>query len=446
MKDMKPNRIFLIASLIVMAAIFLAYGPLQKMGKVPSGYVAKVTCSEVFVAGRDSDVVTTTNFANISPTFEWVTINVRPEIKTVKTSFLGISKSEAVYRDNIGCRLNGKGGLDAIDIPAPQNVDGHQYEAAIRSDVQASLAPLFDDENMESPIRTRGLVVIQNNQIIAERYDEGFTAETRQQSWSTAKGVTQALIGIAAHKGYLSLSDNALMPAWQGDDPRAEITLGNLLHMASGLDFGEDYANPNSDVDQMLFNQKDMGMFAAAQELIHPPGTQSIYSSGTTNIASHILRTKLESASVDYHAFPRRALFDRLSMSSAIFEVDGAGNFIGSSYIYATPRDFARFGQLYLQRGIWKGEQILPQGWTDYTAEPAPGSDQKYGSHWSINLGQKTLPGLPEDVIHLGGNDGQMIVVIPSKNAVIVRLGVTRWPATMEADVYPLIRQIYEAL
>jgi len=132
-------------------------------------------------------------------------------------------------------------------------------------------------------------------------------------------------------------------------------------------------------------------------------------------------------------------------MSSAIFEVDAAGTFIGSSYLYATPRDFARFGQLYLQNGKWNGEQILPKDWVNYTGQAAPNSEGEYGSHWSLNLNQSVLPGLPEDVIHLGGNDGQMIVVIPSKNAVIVRFGVTRYPATLKDDVYPLIRQVYEA-
>ena len=133
-------------------------------------------------------------------------------------------------------------------------------------------------------------------------------------------------------------------------------------------------------------------------------------------------------------------------MNSAVFEVDASGIFIGSSYIYATLRDFARFGQLYLQDGLWDGRRILPEGWVDYTASPAPGSDASYGSHWSLNLGGKSLPGLPEDVIFLGGNDGQMIVVIPSKNAVIVRFGVTRPPADVSRDVHPLIRSVFEAL
>lgn len=441
---MAQKKRFWILGLGIPLTLVLAYGPINKMGKVPAGYKAKVACSEIFVAGRNADDVISTNFDNISPTFDWVKLDVNEVEKSVQGKFLGVGKSKALFRNGAGCSLVGKNGLTAVTIPSPQNTDGHLYETAIRADVQNALQPFFDDEALPNPIVTRGIVVIQNDQIIAEQYAEGFDAKTRQQSWSTAKGFTQALIGIAQNQGHLSLEDKVELSAWSDDDPRGQITLGHLLHMASGLEFSEAYANPNSHVDQMLFNQSDMGAYAASLKLAHKPGTVSQYSSGTTNIVASMLRAKLEANGVDYHSFPRKELFDKLSMSSAIFEVDAVGTFIGSSYIYATPRDFARFGQLYLQKGQWKGEQILSPEWIDYTRQPAPQSGGKYGSHWSLNLGQKTLPGLPEDVIHLGGNDGQMIVVIPSKNTVIVRLGVTRWPATLENDLYPLIRNLYD--
>ena len=431
---------------IFAAVLFMTFAIFPKIAKVPAGYKAKVACSEIFVAGRLPEDVLSTNFDNISPTFDWVTVKVDTDKKTVTTKFLGFGKSIGVYRDGLGCSLKGRSGLSAAPIPQRNNLNPHTYNIAINPDVQNALSPLFQDNSLPNPIQTRAVVVIQNGELIAERYTEGFTHETRQQSWSTAKGFMQALIGIAIKDGHLSLEDNNLFPSWQGDDPRSDITIGNLLHMASGLEFTEDYANPNSHVDQMLFNQDDMGAYAADKKLIHPPGTVSIYSSGTSNILSNILRQRLEAAGEDYHAYPYAELFNKLSMNSAIFEVDAAGHYIGSSYIYATPRDFAKFGQLYLQNGIWNDEEILPSGWVDYTGTPAPGSDEKYGSHWSLNLGQKVLPDLPEDVIHLGGNDGQMIIVIPSKNTVIVRMGITRYPATLVDDVYPHLRKIYDAL
>jgi len=443
---MKP-RAFLIFLLIVLGAALLGASLfLPKMAKVPAGYKAKVTCSEVFLAGRSTEEVMNTNFANISPTFDWVKLSVDTNNKTVNSSFLGLGKTVAIYRDGIGCSLAGKNGVSSMP-PAKRSVKPDQpYTVMLRPDVQKTVETLFDDSALPNPIITRGVVVIQKGRIIAEQYADGFSSQTRQQSWSTAKGVTQALIGIAIKQNHLALDDRDLLPDWQGDDPRSNIMIGHLLHMASGLEFGEAYENPNSHVDQMLFNQESMGAYAAERKLQNEPGTVSTYSSGTTNILSLILRQRLEAAGVNYHAFPYQELFEKLGMSSAIFEVDAAGHFIGSSYIYATPRDFAKFGQLYLQDGVWNEEQILPKGWVDYTKEPAPGSEGKYGSHWSLNIGGKVLPGLPEDVVHLGGNDGQMIVVIPSKDAVIVRMGVTRYPANLEDDVYPLIRSIYEIL
>lgn len=438
-----PKWILLTGLILVLILIF-ALPTLSKMAKVPAGYKAKVACSEIFVAGRDSEAVLSTNFDNISPTFDWVSVKVLEDEKSVQTRFLGLGRSVAKYRDGAGCSLTGRGGLTPVSIPAPK--ESQSYSVDINPQVQKIAAAFFDDTALPNPIITRGLVVVQNGRIVAEQYAPGFDASTRQQSWSTAKGITQALIGIAVRDGHMALKDSRLMPEWPEGDPRADITVKDLLQMASGLEFGEDYANPNSHVDQMLFNQDNMGEYAARRKLEETPGTRSQYSSGTTNILSNILRRRLESRNVDYHAFPRRELFDKIAMSSAVFEVDAAGNFIGSSYIYATPRDFARFGQLFLQDGKWNGERLLPENWIDFTKEPAPGTKGEYGAHWSLNLGQSVLPGLPEDVIHLGGNDGQMILVIPSKNAVITRFGVTRHPANLSGDVYPLIRRLFDAL
>jgi len=429
-------------AIIVMLLSVGVYG-LNIAAHVPAGYVAKVACSETFVAGRDFDDVIASDFNNIHFTFSNVKAKVNIEKKSVTGRLFGLGKSQAIYREHLGCTLDGAQPLSPISVPAPKLAKN--YAIDIDPKVQGAVIPLFDDEGLSRPIITRGVVVVRDNKIIAENYADGFTPEMRQQSWSVAKGFTQALVGIATERGWMSLEDKSLFPEWSKDG-RADIMLGHLLHMTSGLEFTENYQDPFSHVDQMLFNQRDMAAYAAQQKPLHAPGAHKAYSSGTSNIVSRLLRDRMETFGADYHAFPRKALFDKIGMSSAVFELDASGTYIGSSYIYATPRDFARFGQLYLQKGVWNGEQVLPEGWVDYTGQPVPASDGQYGSHWSLNTGQKTLPGLPEDVIHLGGNDGQMIIVIPSKNTVIARFGITRWPATLETDVYPLIREIYEAL
>ncbi|PHR92610.1 MAG: 6-aminohexanoate hydrolase [Robiginitomaculum sp.] len=450
------NRIALLALAIVLAlalvwalvgaAVFVRKQNARAI--IGVGYKVKITCSEVFVAKRNLDDVLATQFFNIDPLMDKIKISVDTQAKTVTGHLYGLGKSMAVYREGAGCTVFAQHGVEAVNIPvvsSAQKAVAHTYETAIKPEVQTAVQALFDESALPNPIVTRGVVVIQDGKIVAEHYRDGFTKDTPQQSWSMAKAVTQSLIGIMSGHGWIALDDTALLPHWQGDDPRAKISLDDLLHMASGLEFLEEYANTDAAVVQMLFNRKDMGAYASSFPLIRTPGTQSKYSSGTTNIVSKIIRIRLDALGEDYHAFPRRALFDKLGMMNTIFEVDPNGGFIGSSYIYATPRDFARFGQFILQDGVWEEERILPEGWVNYSRQPGPGDDQ-YASHWMVNTDQKSMPGLPADILYIIGNDGQYIITIPSKNTVIVRLGVTRSPATLGTDVLPLLRNIYNKL
>lgn len=446
MRLRKGAIVIAVLGLCLWAGLFIRTQNARAM--IGVGYKVKITCSEIFLAKRPLEDVLATEFFNIDPMMEKISIKIDDKAKTVTGSLFGLGKNVAVYREGVGCTVFAQNGVAPVNVPIvtdAQRQNAHKYEMAMRPNVQTAVQVLFDDEAHANPIWTRGVVVLQDGKIVGEHYREGFTKDSPQQSWSMAKAVTQSLIGIMSGNGWVSIGDKALMPAWQGDDPRSDITMGNLLHMASGLEFLEEYANTDSAVTQMLFNRKDMGTYAASFPLERIPGTQSKYSSGTANIVAKIMGAKLEALGEDPHAFPRKALFDKLGMMSAIFEVDPSGSFIGSSYIYATARDYARFGQLYLQDGVWEGEQILPLGWVEYTRQPGPGDDQ-YSSHWMVNTDQKSMPGLPADILYIIGNDGQYIITIPSKNAVIVRLGVTRRPATLQGDVLPLLREIYNQL
>ncbi len=441
----RKKKISLAIVCMVILFSLLGVSHLNKMAKIGVGYMVKVTCSEVFLAEREIDAIMASDFSDIDPLMQHVRLKLDKSQNTLKGSLFGLGKSIGIYRDGLGCTLDIGDGVNDVSI---QDVDyiQHTYNKNLNLTVQTELLKFFNSKNNPNTFVSRGALVIQNGQLIAEHYADGFNQNSRQQSWSMSKGFTQALIGMAVKDGLLHLEDNELMPAWKAPDPRAEITLGHLLHMASGLEFREDYLDPFSHVDQMLFNQSDMGEYAASQALIDRPGSTSIYSSGSTNIISKLLRNTLDKNSISYHDYPNQKLFGKLGMSSAVFEVDASGSFIGSSYIYATLRDFAKFGQLYLQNGLWNNEQLLPIGWVDYTRTPANHSDGKYGSHWSVNASQKNFPDLPTDVIALGGNDGQYIIVIPDKNAVIVRLGIMREPANFENDLYPVVKAIYQAL
>ena len=241
-----------------------------------------------------------------------------------------------------------------------------------------------------------------------------------------AKSVTNALVGILVREGNLSVTDPAPVRAWQSDE-RQRITINDLLRMQSGLLWSENYFTV-SDVSRMIFLAEDMSKEAARQPLAHPPGQKWLYSSGTTNVLSQIIR---ETVGEEQHlAFPYRALFNHLGMSSAVWETDLSGTFVGSSYLLATARDWAKFGQLYLNDGIWQGQRVLPEGWVNYTTTPVPFAPQRqYGAHFWLNVGEaadpadRPFPDAPTDTYFAQGFDGQNVFIIPSRQLVIVRAG-----------------------
>jgi CubicO group peptidase (beta-lactamase class C family) len=266
------------------------------------------------------------------------------------------------------------------------------------------------------------------------------------------KGVINALTGILVREGKLSVKDEAPVPEWQAPgDPRRHITLDHLLRMTSGLAFEEDYANPLKDVTFMLLATPDMAAYAASKPLVAEPGSQWHYSSGTTNILARILRGAVGGADADYLAFPRQVLFDPIGMRSAVIELDTSGTFVGSSFMYATARDWARFGLLYLQDGMWKGVRVLPGGWVQYSRTPTPASPRgAYGAHFWLTL----RPGsrgsgdsgsaLPADAFHAVGHEGQFVTIIPSRNLVLVRLGLTQYRGAWDHGAF--IRQVLDAI
>ena len=201
--------------------------------------------------------------------------------------------------------------------------------------------------------------------------------------------------------------------------------------MSSGLRFDETMTSPRSDVMRMLFEVGDAARFAARMDLVVPPGTRWQYSSGTSNILARVLRNVLHDEA-EYLAFPRRALFDPLGMSSAVLETDASGTFVGSSYMYATARDWAQLGSLYLQDGAWNNERVLPEGWVAYTTSPAPADDMKrYGAHFWLQVPDEYRgedARLPVPAFHAAGHEAQFVTIVPSRGAVIVRLGRTRYP------------------
>jgi CubicO group peptidase (beta-lactamase class C family) len=261
------------------------------------------------------------------------------------------------------------------------------------------------------------------------------------------KTVMNALVGILVKEGRLAIDRPVPIPEWQAaGDSRHAITLDHLLRMSSGLEFDESAWNPVSDVTVMLIGRPDAGLYAASKSLAAVPGTTWQYSSGTTNIISRALRAVINDDAM-YAEFPRRALFDKIGMSSALIETDASGAFIGSSFGYATARDWARLGMLYINDGVWEGQRILPEGWVAYTRTPAPADSLKrYGAHVWLKVADEYSGDavLPADAFHAIGHAGQFVTMIPSAHLVVVRLGLTRYPDAWDHTAF--VRDVLTAL
>jgi CubicO group peptidase (beta-lactamase class C family) len=276
---------------------------------------------------------------------------------------------------------------------------------------------------------TRAVVVLQGGEVVTERYAPGITAETPLLGWSMTKSVANAMVGRLVQRGQIDLDDAGLRPEWSDD--RADITVRHLLQMTSGLAFDETY-DVGHDATDMLFRPGSTAGFAAAKPLEHRPGTHWYYSSGTSNVLCDVAADAAGGQPLDIAA---SLVFRPLGMSSALIEPDASGGLMCSTFMYATARDWARFGQWFLQDGVWNGQQLLPEGWVEWSTTPVDlDTEAPYGAHWWLNRGADgtlRFPGMPADAYWASGNEGQQVVIVPSADLVVVRLGLTHdFPST----------------
>ena len=413
---------------------------------VVTGYSAKQMCTCMFVSGRDKKDVDTNELAGFP--FSLASTEVNYKDSSVTSSVWGLARQKAIYRDGIGCTLindisEDKMRAQVFNIPPPPvlNTDTMPWpygdkiadtipSAIDRNKLQAAIDYVFTEPYPGKKQATHSVVVLYNGQLVAEKYAPGYNKNTKQYGWSMAKSFTAALAGTLVMKGKLDVKLPAPVPEWSDPkDPRHAITLENILQQTSGLDFVEDYSKA-SDATNMLYKNGDMGAYAAGHSLAHDPGTLFNYSSGNSNILSRIVRQAV--GEKDYAAYPSTALFYKIGMYHTFLEPDASGTFVGSSYINATARDFARFGLLYYNDGVWNGERILPEGWVKQTATSPAGNKLKiYGYQFWLNgtnkkdSTQKAYPDVPADMFYCDGFAYQQIYIIPSKKLVVVRLGLT---------------------
>ena len=448
---MNRRRLAIGGTVAVVAALTAGAIYVSGLARIASAYKAKTLCSETWLAGRDRGAVLAGEFDGISPALDAAGARFDDKRKMVSASLFGLGPASAVYRDGLGCTIVAGGAPAAADAPAgeiePQSwpeAKAGSTGALTRIDYAAmekAIAAAFDDE----AARTRSLLVIVDGQLVAERHAPGFL------SWSMAKSVTATLVGAAAQDGLIEIEAQAPVPEWQGrDDPRAAITWNDLLRMQSGLSFEEIYEDPSSDVSRMLFRARETGAVAAANDQIAAPGERWYYSSGTSNLVARLLARRLADAETDIQSFARERLFAPIGAGSFTMEVDSAGNPVGSSYMYATARDWARLGQLYLNGGEWNGARLLPEGWSEYVSSPTKASDGEYGAHFWLNRDgaagrTRWVPGLPEEVYSMAGHEGQYVFIIPDRNMVVVRTGMTRGRVPIEV-VGPTLAALRDAV
>lgn len=320
-----------------------------------------------------------------------------------------------------------------------------------KSAVDALVAEAMGKSVKDVMGETRGLVIIWRGRLVAEAYGKNFTPQTRQISWSMAKSVTQALVGAARQAG-ADIELDAPMPTLHpAGSKAAAITWRQWLNAVDGMDYHELDGDPNpvkSDVVQLMYGDgrfDALGYAMRAFPLVHAPGTVWTYSTPTFHNIGHALQVKLGTegnADASKAAFDR-ILFDRIGMDT-VAEFDPKGTYLGGSLIWASARDFAKFGYLYLRDGVWDGQRVLPEGWVDFARTPGPAANTNvYGAGWWIIPAKGPLTHRqnadsdPRDAFHAGGHEGQTIWVVPSRDLVIVRLGLMpnegeNWPALYE--------------
>ncbi|MBI4471596.1 MAG: serine hydrolase, partial [Acidobacteria bacterium] len=302
------------------------------------------------------------------------------------------------------------------DAKVPSNVDAKALAAAV------DLA--FDPAGG----KTHGFLVLYDGKIIAERYAPGYDKNTRHVSWSMGKSVTAALVGILVGEGHFKVDDPAPIAEWRNpSDPRSKITISHLLRMSSGLDFkrlpGDAYHRRESDHFLIYAGAIDAFAHSISRPQEIPPNTQQRYRNSDPLTLGKIIRQTVEATGRNYLEFPQRALFDKIGARNFVWETDPYGNFLMTGYNYGTPRDWARFGLLHLQDGVWQGKRILPEGWIKYISTAAPADPSAtYGGLWWVNR-KKSMRSLPDDLFYANGARGQRTFVIPSHNVVIVRMG-----------------------
>jgi CubicO group peptidase (beta-lactamase class C family) len=440
----------LLVLLLVIIVIYFRFTTYPKLDLI-SGFTSKSIASCHFIDNRSLESIEKGD--NDIPLLDLATSKINEEAKFATSNVYGLKERKAIYREGIGATLIN----DNFDVSKPYEVpkrtrlvnnlpfpygDNEPKDTLFSNIDYAKLnkavANAFDTSGGKTK-RTRSVLVLYKDKLITEKYESGFTKNSKLLGWSMTKSITGTMFGVLQKQKKFDIYKPAPIAEWQNDG-RKVITTNDLLHMNSGLEWVENY-NTICDATIMLFESEDMAKVQLEKPALFKPNTHWNYSSGTSNLLSAILRKQFKTHQ-EYLDFWYSALIDKIGMNSAVIETDMVGNYVGSSYAWATTRDWSKLGLLYLHKGNWNGEQILDESWVKYVSTPTNTSNGDYGAQFWLNAGGK-YKDAPRDMFYCSGFQGQKVFIIPSLDLVIVRMGLTD---DLEFDFNVFLKEVVSAI
>lgn len=426
----------LLASLLVAAAAVVILN--REALQIATGSVSDSLCAAAFVSGVDPDQVFAQEQRPLMASIGWaVRYTVDRPRREVRASVLGLFPARAVYREGLGCLVtHGTARVpEATGLPGAAVADGFGWKVVKPSTpaMRHALDLAFAEPDPSRLRQTKAVVVLHDGELVAERYAPGYGPETPIWAHSVTKSLVNALVGILVRDGRLRLDQPAPIAAWsQPDNPHHAITVDQLLRMDSGLPFDET-DGPVNPATHMWFREADSAAYAARMPLDHAPGTAWGYSNLSYALLAKLIGNATGGTATGAERFARDQLFGPLGMHHTVIETDAAGTLLGAGFTYASARDLARFGQLYLNDGVVDGRRILPAGWVAYSRSQT--LDTGYGAGFWTNLVNQGsvpvwdapwgIPQLPRDMFYARGAFGQYVIIVPSEHLVVVRMGLT---------------------
>ncbi len=413
--------------LLVVTTTIIAIYNYPKLN-ILAGYSAKNTASSVFLGKRSLQFTDSTD-NNFSPVY-LASDKVDTLQQLASSSVFGLLTRKALFREGLGAVLtltpeNEKESVLKPKRAKPDYVTPYPFGNAPQKDtVFTNIAYNRLNTTVNSIFgkrKTRAVLVIYKDQIIAEKYAQGFGKDSRILGWSMTKSILSTVFGVMQHQNKIQVQEKAPIDSWQNDD-RKNISIHNLLQMNSGLAWDENY-DEISDATKMLFLEKDMTKMQAKKNLVGTINSSWNYSSGTSNLLSGIVRSTFNTHQ-EYLDYWYTDLIDKIGMNSMILETDLAGNYVASSYAWATARDWGKFGLLYLKNGNWNGAQLFSKEWVAYITTPTPTSNGTYGAQFWLNS-SGGFKDVPKNMYFADGYQGQRVYILPDQELVIVRLGLS---------------------